>query len=400
VLDALNGSSSQAQRCPGGISPPLEGLAPAYGPPARVLSDRGRERVSAAAGGDPLLTWPAANRLSSVLDATLGGVDGSSAEKCSQCRFDSTRWKRSDAAALFEGTGWWWKHATKEFSSEELNRRPALAVWSVLEYGLHTALAAAAIRTEVEAILAQDGCTLDVEFDIGDATGDNWAVLDRWATLADLEREGAATAVTAGRPDGSWANVGWAGNVPLQAEAYLIHDAHDISHHMMDVSRALAALSRRPAAEGLLVQINASDGSLPKRPIPRAALTTDGVSGDRQRDPTRRGRPFQSVCLWSAEVIDQLAAAGHPIGPGCAGENLTLRGVNWGSLRPGSLIRLTEALVELSFPARPGHDHAPWFADRDFSRIAHEVNPQWAPWYGWVRQPGPIQAGERVVVQS
>src|ERR1700736_5774320 len=112
-------------------------------------------------------------------------MDGSIPEMCSKCGFDSTRWRLRDAATLFEGLGWWWERATNGFSASDLNRRPAPAVWSVLEYGLHTALAAAVIRTEVEAILAGDGCTLDVEFDIGDATDDNWAVLDQQATLAD-----------------------------------------------------------------------------------------------------------------------------------------------------------------------------------------------------------------------
>ncbi len=305
-----------------------------------------------------------------------------------------------DAAALFGGMGWWWAHATEGFSSEELNRRPAPAVWSVLEYGLHTALAAAAIRTEVEAVLAQDGCTLDVEFDIGDATEDNWAVLDRRSTLADLEREGAATAATARRGDRSWANVGCAAGRTLQAEAYLIHDAHDVSHHMMDVSRALAVLSARPAAEGCVVQVNVSDGGVPKRPVARAAVTTRGLEGDRQRDGKHHGRPFQAVCLWSAEVIDELSAAGHPISPGCAGENFTLRGVDWASLRPGALVRVGEALVELSFPAVPCRKQAQWFSDGDFSRIAYEVNPRWARWYGWVREPGTAHLRDRVIVET
>jgi MOSC domain-containing protein YiiM len=327
-------------------------------------------------------------------------MDGFAPEMCTNCGFDSRRWRLRDAASFFGELGWWWAHATDGVAIDDLNRRPAPAVWSVLEYGLHTALAAAVIRTEVEAILAEDGCTLDVQFDIGDATDDNWTVLDRRATLADLEREGAAGAVLAGRRDKPWANVGYAGDRVLQAEAYLIHDAHDASHHMMDVSRGLAGLSSRPAAEGRLVQVNVSDGGVPKRPVEGAALTALGVEGDRQRDSKHHGRPFQAVCLWSADVIEELSAAGHSVGPGCAGENLTLRGVNWRSLRPGALVRLGEALVELSFPAVPCHNQTQWFSDGDYSRIAYDVNPQWARWYGWVREPGKAQPGDRVIVQT
>lgn len=327
-------------------------------------------------------------------------MDGSTAETCGQCGFDSRRWRLRDAATLFEELGWWWENATAGFGPIALNHRPGPAVWSVLEYGLHSALAAAVIRTEVEAILTEDGCTLDVDFDIGDATEDNWAVLDAAQTLADIEREGAASAGLAGRRGAPWHNVGFFGERRIQAQAYLIHDAHDASHHMMDASRGLAALSDKPAAEGRVVQVNVSGGGLPKRPVQRAVLTAGGVQGDRQRDRKHHGRPFQAACLWSADVIDELSAAGHPIAPGCAGENLTLRGLDWGSLRPGALISVGEALVELSFPATPCHNQARWFFDGDFSRIAHEVNPRHARWYGWVRIPGEAHAGERVVVQA
>jgi MOSC domain-containing protein YiiM len=244
-------------------------------------------------------------------------VDGSTAETCGQCGFDSRRWRLRDAATLFEELGWWWENATAGFGPDALNHRPGPAVWSVLEYGLHSALAAAVIRTEVAAILTEDGCTLDVDFDIGDATEDNWAVLDAART----------------------------------------------------------------------------------RPVQRAVLTAGGVRGDRQRDHKHHGRPFQAVCLWSADVIDELSAAGHPIAPGWAGENLTLRGLDWESLRPGALISVGEALVELSFPATPRHNEVQCFSDGDFSRIAHEVNSRHARWYGWVRAPGEAHAGERVVVQ-
>jgi len=326
-------------------------------------------------------------------------VDGFTAETCGQCGFDSRRWRLRDAATLFGELGWWWENATAGFSPDALNHRPGPAVWSILEYGLHSALAAAVIRTEVAAILAEDGCTLDVDFDIGDATEDNWAVLDAARTLADIEREGAASAKLARRQGAPWRNTGFFGERRIQARAYLIHDAHDASHHMMDASRGLAALSDKPAAEGRVVQVNVSDGGLPKRPVQRAVLTAGGVQGDRQRDHQHHGRPFQAVCLWSADVIDELSAAGHPIAPGWAGENLTLRGLDWESLRPGALISVGEALVELSFPATPRHSEVQCFSGGDFSRIAHEVNSRHARWYGWVRAPGEAHAGERVVVQ-
>jgi MOSC domain-containing protein YiiM len=98
-------------------------------------------------------------------------------------------------------------------------------------------------------------------------------------------------------------------------------------------------------------------------------------------------------------VIEELAADGHPIAAGRAGENLTLRGLAWDSLRPGSRLRVGSALVELSFPAVPCSKQTQWFADGDFKRIAYEVNPQWVRWYGWVRERGDVAPGDTVVVQ-
>ncbi|MDE3206134.1 MAG: MOSC domain-containing protein [Acidobacteriota bacterium] len=149
-------------------------------------------------------------------------------------------------------------------------------------------------------------------------------------------------------------------------------------------------------SEGRVARINVSDGGVPKAAVAEATVAHEGLSGDRQRDRKHHGRPFQAVCLWSAEVIDELAGLGHPIGPGCAGENLTLAGLDWSQLRPGTLLRVGETLIELSFPAVPCRHQAQWFTDGDFSRIAFEVNPRWVRWYGWVRQPGPVSAGAPV----
>jgi hypothetical protein len=303
-------------------------------------------------------------------------------------------------ASLSSQLGWWWRGATARFATDELNRRPASKVWSVLEYGIHTALAASVLRDDIERMLAEDGCAIPVEtaVPIGDATEDNWAVLDRWATLEDIEREEGALSELAGRTGASWGNTGHLPDQRLQAGAVLAHAAHDSSHHLMDVSRGLAALSSTSAA-GLVEQINVSGGGVPKMPVTAAAVTTDGLDGDSQRDRKHHGRPFQAVCLWSGDVIDELASAGHPLAPGSAGENLTLRGLPWPDLRPGALLRIGDRLlVELSFDATPCHNQAKWFSDGDYERISYDANPQWVRWYGWVREEGVVHQGDPVLL--
>lgn len=175
-------------------------------------------------------------------------------------------------------------------------------------------------------------------------------------------------------------------------------DAHGACHWMMDVSRALAP--HRPRQEGTVVQVNASRGGVPKTPMLAAAITVDGLDGDRQADRRHHGRQFQALCLWSAEVIDELKAQGHPIQPGAAGENLTIAGLDWAALRPGTTIRIgATAEAEVSFDATPCKKQAQWFSDGRFRRIAIEENPQWVRWYAWVRKPGTVAPGDPVVTQ-
>jgi MOSC domain-containing protein YiiM len=298
--------------------------------------------------------------------------------------------------------GMWWRLATEGLAPADLNARPSPRVWSALEYGVHSALVTAVLREGVAAVLAADGVSLPAPPSGSGATDhDDPAQLDPARVVDDLDREGTALARLAhdSAPD-AWAHVGHLPGATVQAEAALFHAVHDATHHFMDVGRGLAAIGAgTPAQAGRVVRVNASDGGVPKREVAGGAITHDGLAGDHQADGLHHGRPFQALCLWSADVIGELAAGGHPIGPGCAGENLTLAGIDWRSLRPGSRLRVGTALAEISFPAVPCGKQARWFADGDFSRIAHERNPQWVRWYAWVREPGQVHPGDVAAVQ-
>ena len=56
------------------------------------------------------------------------------------------------------------------------------------------------------------------------------------------------------------------------------------------------------------------------------------------------------MCLYDAALIAGFAAAGHPIVPGCVGENFTLEGLPWAEcVRPGARIALgASVLLEVS----------------------------------------------------
>lgn len=327
-------------------------------------------------------------------------MDDAAVETCDECGFDGAVWRPRDAVTLLGALGRWWELATVGVADEALVARPGVGVWSVLEYGLHSALVTAVVRQSVERILAVDGVSLPGPPEVAGAD-DPALDLDRDEVMAAIEREGQALATVAGWADeASWANVGHLPDRDITVLAALRHAVHDASHHQMDVGRGLARLGvATPRQRGRVVQINTSNGGVPKSPVAGATVGRGGLAGDHQEATAHHGRPFQALCLWSSEVIAGLAAEGHPIGPGSAGENLTITGLDWGSLRPGARLRVGTALAEISLPAVPCAKQARWFSDGDVSRLAHEVRPDGVRWYAWVREPGEVRAGDEVVVQ-
>jgi MOSC domain-containing protein YiiM len=330
-------------------------------------------------------------------------MDGLTPETCDECGFDGRAWKVRDAISLLRATGGWWALATAGIDRATLNTRPAPGIWSAMEYGVHTSLVLAMHRIGIGLVVANDGVVLPAVPEGADASADDEAAdLDPEQVLADLEREGAGLAALASETSRQgWRHVGvMADGSVLQAEAALLHAAHDTSHHFMDVARGLAALGAgAPAGHGTVRRVNASDGGVPKLSIGGADVLYAGLTVDTQADRKHHGRPFQALCLWSSDVIDRLAADGHPIAAGSAGENITIEGLDWATLRPGTLLRIGTVLAEVSFPATPCAKQTRWFADGDFRRIDHDRNPHLVRWYAWVREPGRVDEGDAVAVR-
>jgi MOSC domain-containing protein YiiM len=147
-------------------------------------------------------------------------------------------------------------------------------------------------------------------------------------------------------------------------------------------------------------QINTSPGGVPKTPVDGpVAVTSHGVEGDAHTDTIHHGGPDQALCLYSLDVIEALQEEGHPIGPGFVGENVTISGLDWGSLAAGDRIAIGDELVaELTWPATPCSKNAPWFLERDFRRMDHGLHPGWARWSARVLEPGSMRVGDSVTV--
>lgn len=173
-----------------------------------------------------------------------------------------------------------------------------------------------------------------------------------------------------------------------------LHDAMHLLHVAGRLRHAATGTST-----GSVMRISRSGGGVPKLPVDRVDVTAGGIAGDRQQNRRHHGRPWQAVCLWSAEVIDGLRAEGHPIGYGSAGENLTVRGLDWSALSPGVQLLAGTVLLQVTSYAIPCVKNAQWFTDGDFQRMAQEVRPGGSRLYAAVLVPGVVVTGDAVVVE-
>lgn len=252
----------------------------------------------------------------------------------------------TDASRTFSNLGMWWDHLTAGIDASAatpIGERLA----STLAAGLGAAFAPGS--------------------DLSDALGD----LGRAAALHVSGRENEPHAVA------------------LLAEAW-----HSMRSAMTALRESGAICT---TGSGTVARINVSDGGVPKRAVNHAEIGFRGVAGDRQGSRQHHGRPWQALCLWSSEVIDEFARQGHPLAPGCAGENLTVASIDWSTMRPGMLLRIGTVLAETSSWAIPCRHNAQWFTDGDFNRMSHERGPV-ARIYATVIEPGEVQTGDAVHV--
>src|SRR4029079_17896230 len=92
---------------------------------------------------------------------------------------------------------------------------------------------------------------------------------------------------------------------------------------------------------GTVVQLNISNGGMPKLPIPTARVTRDGLVGDWQKVRKYHGGPDRAVCLFSEELYGWLREQGvKDVVNGSIGENFTTRGIELMSLNAGDRLRV------------------------------------------------------------
>ena len=157
------------------------------------------------------------------------------------------------------------------------------------------------------------------------------------------------------------------------------------------------------ATPGIVASLNAGSGGVPKHAVDRVEVDFSGLVGDVQATRKHHGRPFQALSLWSAEVIDALNAEGHSLHPGAAGENITVSGMDWSLVRPGTRLRIGTVMCDVSSYAVPCKQLAHLFVDRNFGRIHHDRDREngeaTCRVYATVITPGTIRTGDPVALE-
>ena len=150
-----------------------------------------------------------------------------------------------------------------------------------------------------------------------------------------------------------------------------------------------------------VLQVNVSDGGVPKRAVASARVTTLGLEGDAVNHPKVHGGPERAVCLFPVELIQTLQDEGHPIFPGAVGENLTLAGVDWSALEVDTEIEIgDEVRLQLTSRVEPCNTIKAYFARGQFKRIKPDRAPGETRWYARVLREGEVMPGDPVRVKA
>jgi MOSC domain-containing protein YiiM len=149
---------------------------------------------------------------------------------------------------------------------------------------------------------------------------------------------------------------------------------------------------------GRIHQINTSKGGVPKLPVTQALVGERGIVGDEQADLVHHGRPEQALCLFSLEVIEKMRSEGHPIEPGSAGENITVAGLDWSTVVPGTSMTLGPVRIEITHYATPCAKNARWFSDGGFNRMHASKHPGESRVYARVISGGEIAPDDPVLI--
>jgi MOSC domain-containing protein YiiM len=140
-----------------------------------------------------------------------------------------------------------------------------------------------------------------------------------------------------------------------------------------------------------LVQINVSNGGMPKISVAEAKVSRDGVAGDWQRNRKYHGGPDRAVCLFSQELYTWLAEQhGIKLQPGSVGENFTTIGVDLQTLNKGDRLRIGQCVIEITEVRVPCKSLLQWNP-----QLPHVIKGH-SGWVAKVIQEATVRPGDEI----
>ena len=142
---------------------------------------------------------------------------------------------------------------------------------------------------------------------------------------------------------------------------------------------------------GQVVAVCLSAGGIPRLPVESAQLTVGGFENDGHRYDEHYAKN-RAVTLFNQEILDHFDADAEPFPPGSVGENITVAGIDLGTLTVGARLSVGEAEIQLEKRWKPCHATN---AASGYSRVNEREN---LGFFASVIRPGMVRNGDEVRV--
>jgi hypothetical protein len=164
-------------------------------------------------------------------------------ERCEECGFNGDDWTDKEALDAVRQLPARWSTATSGVEQSQAIRRPIPQTWSIAEYANHVREVLFGMRFLIDTAATASGTDLGASppssFEEEPRDLDLARALDRIESEATLLADRLAELTNS-----SWDDVVIVDGEQMDAHWVSRHAVHDATHHLMDVSRIQAALSR------------------------------------------------------------------------------------------------------------------------------------------------------------
>ena len=143
------------------------------------------------------------------------------------------------------------------------------------------------------------------------------------------------------------------------------------------------------------------EAGLPKICIDSAHVSFAGFSGDYNnfRYKKKNNDPDMALMILSMEIINDLNHEGWPVNPGDLGENITMIGLPYDSIKPKQQYQIGSIMIEISFICDPCSTLKvlPYVQNNDLKNFMNTLIKR-RGWYAKVLKPGIIKTRDSIKI--